>query len=225
MSYGDGIRGILIADTDVTDIIGTGDNARLWPMKATQKAQGSRAWITYQQTDFEEEGNKDSASCLDTHQVDIDLFAKTYEDLIALSKAVRNAMNRFNGIINDVNIRTIVWNDIREFYEEGTEVHHLVHDIEMQIFQDAFVGSPNHLIQGVFPSGVDTLPQITITNEMIGIFTGLTDDGSSGSVVVSVNSSPISPSVSSPVTLVEGDTIDATRTISTAQGFYTLRGR
>jgi hypothetical protein len=59
---------------------------------------------------------------------------------------------------------------------------------------------------------------IDIDNE--GTYTVITDDGSSGTVSLQVNSVP----TSIPFTLTVGDTLDAVRTIDSSIGFFKISG-
>lgn len=74
-------------------------------------------------------------------------------------------------------------------------------------------------IKGFWDASQTDTPQITIDSDTEGIYATLTDDGSSGTVTLEKNGSPI---ISFPVTLSSGDTLDANRTVSTGSGFYKL---
>jgi hypothetical protein len=74
-------------------------------------------------------------------------------------------------------------------------------------------------IEGIFAVGVTSLPTITLGAEFNGaVMRSLTDDGSSGTVTVLINgSAPVLPQ-----TLATGDTVTASRTDDTGQGFFKL---
>lgn len=75
-------------------------------------------------------------------------------------------------------------------------------------------------IQGAFVAGQSDLPQFTVTSAQAKTFTSLSNDGGSGTITVLINGGAISL----PITLSVGDTIDASRTITTNAGYYQLDG-
>lgn len=74
------------------------------------------------------------------------------------------------------------------------------------------------IIKGLFDTSQGSLTSITIDGDNEGTYNVLTDDGSSGTVTVLHNASPIVL----PATLAIGDTLSASRTITTSSGFYRL---
>ncbi len=75
------------------------------------------------------------------------------------------------------------------------------------------------IIKGFWDASQTDTPQITIDADTEGKYNAPTDDGSSGTVTLSKNGSPI---LTYPVTLNIGDTLDANRTVSTGAGFFRL---
>ena len=78
-------------------------------------------------------------------------------------------------------------------------------------------------LKGIFDAGLSTLPVITIDSDSAGTYTSITDDGSSGSITLNINSTGFAPFVN-PTTLSIGDTLEVQRTVSTATGFYKITG-
>jgi hypothetical protein len=78
-------------------------------------------------------------------------------------------------------------------------------------------------VKGIFDAGLSTLPVITIDSDSEGTYTSITDDGSSGSITLNINSTGFAPFVN-PTTLSIGDTLEVQRTVSTATGFYKITG-
>ena len=78
-------------------------------------------------------------------------------------------------------------------------------------------------VKGIFDAGLSTLPVITIDSDSAGTYTSITDDGSSGSITLNINSTGFAPFVN-PTTLSIGDTLEVQRTVSTATGFYKITG-
>lgn len=75
----------------------------------------------------------------------------------------------------------------------------------------------------VFASGVADMPQITIDSDSAGTYTTDSDDGSSGTITISINGGAYG-AFSPPLVLADTDTIDVRRTVTTADGFYKLTG-
>ena len=78
-------------------------------------------------------------------------------------------------------------------------------------------------IKGLFKSGSDTMETLTIDAESAGTFTSITDDGGSGSITLSKNGGAFA-AFSSPLTLVNTDTLVVKRTTTTSAGFFKLTG-
>lgn len=75
-------------------------------------------------------------------------------------------------------------------------------------------------IRGNFQANRGVLDTFVVDSSSAGVYTGTTNDGSSGTVTITVNGSPIS----FPQTLAIGDLIDASRSITTSIGWYQLNG-
>jgi len=73
-------------------------------------------------------------------------------------------------------------------------------------------------IRGNFQANRGVLDTFVVDASSVGVFLGTTNDGASGTVTITVNGSPIS----FPQTLVIGDTINASRSITTSIGWYHL---
>lgn len=78
-------------------------------------------------------------------------------------------------------------------------------------------------LKGLFSSGVDEMGLLTIDADNAGTYTSIADDGASGTITLDINSGGYAAFVS-PLTLTIGDTINAKRTITTADGWYKLMG-
>ena len=75
-------------------------------------------------------------------------------------------------------------------------------------------------IRGNFQANRGVLDTFVVDSSSAGVYTSTTNDGSSGTVTITVNGSPIS----FPQTLAIGDLIDVSRSITTSIGWYQLNG-
>jgi hypothetical protein len=78
-------------------------------------------------------------------------------------------------------------------------------------------------LKGFFEATVTDMPQLTIDSDTAGTYTSITDDGSSGTITISVNGGAYAV-FSSPLVLSASDTLDVKRTVATATGNYKLIG-
>ena len=78
-------------------------------------------------------------------------------------------------------------------------------------------------LKGIFEASITDMPQLLIDTDTAGTFTSITDDGSSGTITLSINGGAYAV-FSSPLVLVDSDTLDVKRTVSTATGNYKLTG-
>lgn len=85
------------------------------------------------------------------------------------------------------------------------------------------LSSNDIFLKGFFEATVTDMPQLTIDSDTAGTYTSITDDGSSGTITLSVNGGAYAV-FSSPLVLSASDTLDVKRTIATATGNYKLTG-
>jgi hypothetical protein len=76
----------------------------------------------------------------------------------------------------------------------------------------------NNPLKGNFQANVGVLAQYVMTSEDVGTYTTVTNDGASGTVSILING----VALSLPYTAIAGDTVDASRTINTAAGWFKL---
>jgi hypothetical protein len=76
----------------------------------------------------------------------------------------------------------------------------------------------NNPLKGNFQANVGVLAQYVMTSEDVGTYTTVTNDGASGTVSILING----VALSLPYTAIVGDTVDASRTINTAAGWFKL---
>lgn len=81
----------------------------------------------------------------------------------------------------------------------------------------------NLVVRFHWDAGEVDITQVTIDANSAGEFTGTSNDGSSGTITISVNGGAYAAFVS-PLTLEVGDTIDVKRTVSTGAGYFQIVG-
>ena len=92
------------------------------------------------------------------------------------------------------------------------------------ITESVITGAGNNVIlTGLFKVGDLEMEIFTIDADTAGTYTSITDDGSSGTITIDYNSGGYA-AFSSPLVLAVGDTINVARTISTASGWFKLKG-
>ena len=86
----------LKADTDITSIVGTGDNCRIYPGIIPQKI--ANPYIEFDLYNTEPTDTKDGGSKLDTYYIECSCYHKEAMDVITLANNVRGSLDRFSGI-------------------------------------------------------------------------------------------------------------------------------
>jgi hypothetical protein len=81
-------------------------------------------------------------------------------------------------------------------------------------------GVKSVFLRGNFAATNDTLINITIDADSAGSYTTLTQDGSSGTITIRINS----VITALPFTLTVGDIVGVTRTSFASAGFYKISG-
>lgn len=130
-----------------------------------------------------------------------------------------NALDNYNITINGFAFSTINSNtDIPVKYVNGAAVGSKV-GLNWEI--------PNPLkdifIKGIFTTGATDIIQLSIDIDSAGTYTTIVDDGSSGNITISKNGGPFT-TFTTPLVLVQNDTLDIKRTIGTSTGFYKITG-
>lgn len=129
----------LLTKSSVTDIIGTGDAARLWPMVLPQGysvSQGPAA--TYEILPSEETHTISDRSGLVNSRVQITAFAATYASANALARAIKNCgIVALKGVFSGVNFRGIsIIRGLANFEEiptDGSQEHRYLTDFDFSI--------------------------------------------------------------------------------------------
>lgn len=111
-----GVRGILLAASGVTDLVGSGANARVYPIERPQTSELPA--ITIKDIQNEPSDTKSGVSGLDSVTTEVLSYSNTLDGAITLSEAVRAALDRSSGTYNGETIQSIQYlNDFQEFEE------------------------------------------------------------------------------------------------------------
>ena len=86
----------LKADTDITSIVGSGDNCRIFPGIVPQKI--TNPYIEFDLYNTEPTDTKDGGSKLDTYYIECSCYHKEVMEVITLANNVRGSLDRFSGI-------------------------------------------------------------------------------------------------------------------------------
>ena len=93
-------------------------------------------------------------------------------------------------------------------------------------FLPTFVAADNEedmIITGYFAAGDGVMNALTIDALTQGTYTSISDDGSSGTITLSINGGAYA-AFSNPLILEVGDTLEVKRSIDTGDGYYRLQG-
>jgi len=124
------IYNILSNATGVTDIVGT----KIFPVLVPQGTTFPAICYTQLQTDFK--NTKDSNSRLDFTRIQIDSLALTYQQALAISSAVRSALNIVTaGTYNGVKVSSVFVEDEVHFFDNVADF-----DGVYQVSQDFTIG-------------------------------------------------------------------------------------
>ena len=128
------VRGILLANTAVTVIVGTGTDARVFPHERIQTSDLPA--ITLKNTENEPSRTKSGASSLDVVVTEVTSYGSTYEAAETLSKAVRSALDRVAAqTMNGEVVQAIDYlGENSDFFEiKNKPVHYIEQDYQIRI--------------------------------------------------------------------------------------------
>ena len=123
LSAGAIIRGILIADADVSRIA-----KKVFPV-VTDKAE--LPYVAYRRSHLEHNPTKAKNPGADTVQIDINCYAATYQESIELAEAVRAALDYAQGEKDGLVMRSCILADGEEIYEDDADIHCLTFQVQI----------------------------------------------------------------------------------------------
>lgn len=123
LSAGAIIRGILIADADVSRIA-----KKVFPV-VTDKAE--LPYVAYRRSRLEHNPTKAKNPGADTVQIDINCYAATYQESIELAEAVRAALDYAQGEKDGLVMRSCILADGEEIYEDDAYIQCLTFQVQI----------------------------------------------------------------------------------------------
>tara|TARA_B100001939_G_scaffold123694_1_gene107221 strand:+ start:4060 stop:5154 length:1095 start_codon:yes stop_codon:yes gene_type:complete len=112
MDIGKAIYKILSDNIAVSSMVGT----RISPN--VMKQTSPFPFIVYDVSSAEPEGQKDSVALLDTVDVMVSAYCKTYSEASKLANYIRTALDRVNGVYNAVNIQAIDFDGYDDVFDD-----------------------------------------------------------------------------------------------------------
>ena len=88
-------------------------------------------YVAYRRSRLERNPTKAKAPGADTVQIDVNCYAATYEESIALAEAVRAALDYAQGEIPGLKMRSCTLADAEEFYEDDAFVESLAFKVQI----------------------------------------------------------------------------------------------
>lgn len=116
MKVGKAIYTILLGAVPVTDIVGIGDAAKIFPEIISQGTESPA--IKYKVISVVPTNTKDGVSKLDVFRLQIDCFSTKYLEADDLSCKVRDALDRYHGTVSGVQIDKIIFDSVQDLYDE-----------------------------------------------------------------------------------------------------------
>ena len=112
MDIGKAIYKILSDNIAVSSMVGT----RIAPN--VMKQTSAFPFIVYDVSSDEPEGQKDSVALLDTANIMVSAYCKTYSEASKLANYIRTALDRVNGVYNAVNIQAIDFDGYDDVFDD-----------------------------------------------------------------------------------------------------------
>lgn len=125
------IHGILDADATYSALIGSdGGSVKVYPVKAPQAI--SKPYAVYHVISRIEDQNKDERGFI-TYNVQVDHYSDDFDELVSLDDAAINALNRYSGTINSVNVSSIRVFDGDTGYDASSETDRFMSEYSIKI--------------------------------------------------------------------------------------------
>ena len=118
MSGGVAIYQLLKSNTDITDIVGSGDDCRIYPLVNTQEYE--IPYIVYSTVYTKANATKSGVSTLDEVTYQIDIVTLLPSQTTALAELVRETLDYATYNSNGVNVQQIYFTDQRDQWNSQT---------------------------------------------------------------------------------------------------------
>lgn len=90
--------------------------------------------VTYSELTQQFDDTKDGPIPTGVHDFDVDIYAKNYASIQAISTAIKSVLSWYTGTVNTVNVERIMFIDQSDLpYEEEKELFHAVQQYSIRI--------------------------------------------------------------------------------------------
>lgn len=131
------IYSILSNDSNITSLVGSGADCRIYPLQAEQ--DDVNPCIVYNLR-REPEDDKDGRATIAYHRLEIDIYgsksAAGYDQAHTLREYVQTALDRYSGTVQSVAIDWIHDLGYDEVYDTEAEAHRIMVDFRIREFVD-----------------------------------------------------------------------------------------
>jgi len=119
MEIGKVIYNILSNDSNVSSLVTTSGNSRIFPSRYNFPNDVKLPYITYQMFADEPNNTKNGVSTYDYVRVQISIYHNSYADMITLAGHVRTALDYVSGTYSGVIVDKIFYQDQNELYDDS----------------------------------------------------------------------------------------------------------
>ena len=119
MEIGKVIYNILSNDSNVSPLVTTAGNTRIFPSRYNFPTKVKLPYITYQMFADEPNNTKNGVSTYDYVRVQISIYDVNYSDMTTLAGHVRTALDYVSGTYNGVVVDKIFYQDQNELYDDS----------------------------------------------------------------------------------------------------------
>ena len=119
MEIGKVIYNILSNDSNVSSLVTTSGNSRIFPSRYNFPNDVKLPYITYQMFADEPNNTKNGVSTYDYVRVQISIYHNSYADMITLAGHVRTALDYVSGTYNSIIVDKIFYQDQNELYDDS----------------------------------------------------------------------------------------------------------
>lgn len=127
MNIGPAIYSILTSDATIGGYVST----KVYPLAAPQNT--AMPYITYQLVSDKPNKNKDRVTSIETLRVQIDVIAKTYENVGQIADAIVNALSFYSGTVAGITIDIITFEDENDLSDVEADVYRKEQDYFLRI--------------------------------------------------------------------------------------------
>jgi len=196
---GDGIKAILELDSDVTDIIGSGNDMNFAPSIDEQDISNTE-YVTYDEISRAPEPTKDGTSKVDVIDFDITSHHKRFKDAVTCADEIRTTLDRIAGTYAGNEFDQINFSTRVQGFDEELKIYKVVDRYEIRLLLSG-VASPPTSCPAATVENTDQSYQETVASGGTHVLPDLTHTDSDGSSVVQVAQSAFTCTLQ-PVTLL-----------------------